>query len=156
MSIRVRRPATTRLALSQGDFLIVKNDLTAGEYRDLMRASTKPITVDLLSASSRLLASGGGAAPATLELDPMAAGVGLVLAYLVDWSFTDADGRPLAIADQPANVVRAALDTIDSESYMEVQQAIQAHQAAQQLARAEEKKTPSPTTGIDAHSPSVV
>src|SRR4029453_14763035 len=98
MSIRVRRPATTRLELTRGDFLIVKQDLTAGEYREWMRASTKPIT----------LSTAGGPVP-TVELDPMAAGVALVMAYLLDWSFTDADGRPLVIADQPPSVIRAAL-----------------------------------------------
>ena len=41
MSIRMRRPATARLELSQGDSLIVKQDLTAGEYRELLRGSSK-------------------------------------------------------------------------------------------------------------------
>lgn len=128
MSIRVRRPATERLELSQGDYLIVKQDLTAGEYRELLRASTKPV----------ILAAGDTPA---FEIDPMAAGLAMVLAYLLDWSFADADGRPLVIADQPPAVVRAALDHIDSDAYMEVQRAIQAHQAAREAALADEKKT---------------
>ena len=130
MSIRVRRPATDRLELSQGDHLLVKQDLTAGEYRDMLRAATKPITMTQASG-----------AVATIELDPIAAGLAAVLAYLLDWSFADADGRPLVIADQPAAVVRAALDHIDHATYMEVQTAIQGHQAARAAALAEEKKT---------------
>ena len=129
MSIRVRRPATERLALSEGDYLIVKQDLTAGEYRALMQASTRPLTV-----------TPGAAAP-TMELDPIAAGLAMVVAYLLDWSFTDADGHTLAIADQPPSVVQAALDAIDSATYMEVQRAIQDHQTARAEALAEEKKT---------------
>jgi len=136
MSIRVRRPATERLELSQGDFLIVKQDLTAGEYRAFLRAATKPIG----------LAAGGTPA---MELDPIAAGEAMVLAYLLDWSFQDADGRPLVIADQPPAVVRAALDHLDSASYMEVQRAIQAHQTARETALDDEKKTLSGGTGPD-------
>ena len=137
MSIRVRRPATERLELSQGDFLIVKQDLTAGEYRAFLRAATKPMAL-----------AAGGATPA-MELDPIAAGEAMVLAYLLDWSFQDADGRPLVIADQPPAVVRAALDHLDHASYMEVQRAIQAHQAATEAATEAEKKTLSGGTGPD-------
>ena len=129
MSNRMRRPATDRLELSEGDYLVVKQDLTAGEYRDLMRASTKPVTVTAAGT------------PPQMELDPIAAGVAMVQAYLLDWSFTDADGRKILIADQPAAVVKAALDHIDSDAYMEVQRAIQDHQAARAALLAEEKKT---------------
>lgn len=140
MSIRVRRPTTDRLELTEGDFLIVKHDLTAGEYRDLMRAAARPVTV---------MATTGVAPMPTIELDPIAAGLATVLAYLLDWSFTDADGRPLVIADQPAAVIKAALDHIDSDAYMEVQKAILAHQAARGAAVAEEKKTRSRSLAPD-------
>ena len=115
------------MELSDGDYLIVKRDLTAGEFRELMRASAKPITV-----------GAGGAT--TLDFDPIAASFAMVLAYLLDWSFADADGRKLVIADQPASVVKAALDHIDSDAYNEVQSAINDHQAARAAALAEEKK----------------
>ena len=128
MGIRMRRPATERLPLTDGDFLIVKQDLTAGEYRELMRASAKPVTITGTGATS-------------FELDPVAAGVAMVQAYLLDWSFTDPDGRTIAIANQPPAVVKAALDAIDSDAYLEVQSAIQAHQGARAAALAEEKKT---------------
>jgi len=131
MSIRVRRPAMDRLELSEGDYLVVKQDLTAGEYRALMQASAKVVTVT----------SATGAPTPTLELDPIAASVALVQAYLLDWSFADADGRKIVIADQPPAVVKAALDHIDSDAYMEVQRAIQDHQARRAAALAEEKKT---------------
>jgi hypothetical protein len=114
--------------LTDGDFLIVKQDLTAGEYRELMRASAKPVTITGTGATS-------------FELDPVAAGVAMVMAYLLDWSFTDPDGRTIAIANQPPAVVKAALDAIDSDAYLEVQTAIQAHQGARAAALAEEKKT---------------
>ena len=120
MSVRMRRPATTRLELSQGDYLIVKQDLTAGEYRDFLRGSTTP---------------------GAFELDPLASGVALIRAYLLDWNFTDPDGRPLVIADQSPATVTAILDQIDHEAYMEVQRAIQAHQQARAATIEAEKKT---------------
>lgn len=136
MSIRVRRPAVDRLDLSEGDYLIVKQDLTAGEFRELMRASAKPIAVtgDLVALAAT------GTAP-KIEVDPIAAGLATVVAYLLDWSFADADGKKIAIADQPPAVVRAALDHIDNASYLEVQGAIMKHQTARAAILAEEKKT---------------
>jgi len=128
MSIRARRPAVERLELSEGDYLVVKQDLTAGEFRELMRASSRSVAVT---------PEGG----ASLQLDPIAAGLATVVAYLLDWSFADADGRKIAIADQPASVVRSALDHIDSAAYLEVQGAIMAHQTARAVQLAEEKKT---------------
>jgi hypothetical protein len=121
------------LELSGGDYLIVKQDLTAGEYRDLMRAATRPITVAATASPS--------AAAPTMELDPIAAGMATVLAYLLDWSFQDADGEKLVILDQPPAMVRAALDNIESDAYMEVQRAIQAHQERRAAVLADEKKT---------------
>jgi hypothetical protein len=139
MSIRVRRPATDRLELTEGDYLLVKQDLTAGEYRELMRASSRPLQVTTAT----------GAPAPTIELDPIAAGLAMVVAYLLDWSFTDADGRKLVIADQPPAVVRAALDHIDSDAYMEVMRAIQNHQAERAAVIAEEKKTRSGPSAPD-------
>lgn len=130
MAIRVRRPATARLELSEGDYLVVKQDLTAGETRELARASTRPVRL-----------AGPGEPTPTLELDPFANAVATVMAYLLDWSFQDADGRKIVIADQPTAVVRAALDNIEAEAFMEVAQAILAHQTARAAALAEEKKT---------------
>jgi hypothetical protein len=142
MSIRIRRSETERLELTEGDYLVVKKFLTAGEYRKMLRDSVKPVTM-------QPGAGNGAAAAGALVLDPLAAGLALVLAYLLDWSFLDADGRPLVIADQPASVVRAQLDAIDAAAYMEVQRAIQAHQSAMTGALESEKKIlPGPPPSI--------
>jgi len=105
--------------------------LTAAEFRGLIRASSRPVRVDP-GATARDLA---------LELDPTESGVAMVLAYLVDWTFTDFDGRPLVIRDQPPATVRALLDVIDADSYMEVQRAIQGHDTTIRALIADEKKT---------------
>ena len=41
------------------------------------------------------------------------------MAYLLDWTITN-DGRPVVIRDQPADVVRAVLDALDYDSFMEI------------------------------------
>ena len=134
MSIRVRVPATERLELTQGDWLIVKQYLTAGETRELMRASSRALAVPIPDA-------GAVAAAPRMELDPLAAMVAIVLAYLLDWSFQGADGKPLVIAHQPANVVRAALDHRAPDAFQEVLAAITTHDGAMRQAIADEKKT---------------
>ena len=140
MGSRVRRPDTDILAISGGDTLTVKRYLTAAEFRELIRAATKPVKVGAMIPAGDL----------AMEIDPTESGVATVLAYLVDWTFTDFDGRPLVIRDQPRAVVRAALDLIDAESYMEVQRAIQAHDTAMKAFADEEKKM---TNGGSAPEP---
>lgn len=137
MSIRSRRPSTTRLPLTHDDWLTVKTELTAGETRALMRESARP------------------AAPGVLELDPIAASVALVVAYLLDWTFLDADSKPIVIADQAPAVVRAALDHLDPSAAEEVLAAISAHDSANRAARAEEKKHLNGAITPVAISPSV-
>ena len=142
MGSRVRRPDTDILALTQGDTITVKRYLTAAEFRQVVKASTRPVKLD-------------GAASATdlaLEIDPTESGLATVLAYLLDWTFTDYDGRPLTIRDQPPATVRAALNAIDAESYLEVQRAIQGHDKAIRALIAQEKKamsgSPTPETTL--------
>ena len=130
MASRVRRPDVDVLHISGGDTLTVKRFLTAAEFRELIRASTKPIHMH----------AGAPSGDMSLEIDPTESGLATVLAYLVDWTFTDFDGRPIVIRDQPRAVLRAALDIIDADTYMEVQRAIQNHDTAMRAYADEEKK----------------
>jgi hypothetical protein len=131
MGSRVRRPEMLVLPLSQSDTITVKKYLTAGEFRELVRASTRTVKI-----------AGGEVTPGELamELDPTAAALAMVVAYLLDWTFADADGRPIVIRDQPVAVVKSALDLIDADAYMEVQTAIQTHDRIMRETIAEEKK----------------
>jgi hypothetical protein len=129
------------LPLTDGDTVTVKRFLTAGEFRALIKAATKPVRLDASTATS--------GHDLMFDIDPAESGIGLVLAYLLDWTFTDFDGRPLVIRDQPTAVVRAALDAIDAPSYMEVQKAIQAHdQTMRAYIAAEKKTTPGATAPV--------
>jgi hypothetical protein len=155
MAIRFVRPETAVLTLSGGDTLIVKKRLTAGEQRaQLGRAYTTTAT--------------GLAA-----LNFMETGVALVSAYLVDWSILKDDGEigvgygvvPHRVPDPDAVKIRglsidelvAVLNNLDPASFTEIKEAIEAHVAAGDAARANEKKTlagatPAPPT---SRSPSV-
>lgn len=136
MGSRVRRPDTDTLTISGGDTLTVKRFLTAAEFRELIKASTKPVRLGASTPAGDL----------SMEVDPTESGLATVLAYLVDWTFTDFDGRPLVIRDQPRAVVRGLLDVIDAASYMEVQNAIQAHDTAvRAFVESEKKMTPGGT-----------
>lgn len=138
MASRVRRPETEVLTISDGDSLVVKKFLTAGEFRELIKHATRPVRMD-----AALVKSGRDVA---LEIDPTESALATVLAYLVDWSFVDFDGRPIVIRDQPPEVVRAALDSLDADSYLEVQRAIQEHDRVMRAFVAEEKKMKSGAT----------
>lgn len=142
MGSRVRRPELEVLPLSGGDTITVKRFLNAGEFRTLIRTATQPIRMDPTALNGHAL-NGHDIA---IQLDPIEVGAAMILAYLIDWTFTDFDGRPLAIRDQPSGVVRAALDAIDADAYLEVQQAIQAHDRTVRAFMAAEKKTTSGAT----------
>lgn len=143
MGSRVRKPETETIAISGGDTITVKKFLTAGEYRAVVDASIKPLRLD---AAAGLNGQNFG-----VEINFTESGLATVLAYLLDWTFTDFDNRPVVIRDQPRAVVRAALDAIDAESYMEVQRAIQTHDKSIKAFMEAEKKmmsgpvTPDPT-----------
>lgn len=136
MGSRVRRPDTDTIAISGGDTLTVKRYLTAGEFRQLLRSAMRPVKID----AAMMAHAGNGGGDLAFEVDPTEVGFATVLAYLLDWTFTDYDGRPVVIRDQPPAVVRAALDAIDADSYAEVQAAIQVHDTTVRAFLAAEKK----------------
>jgi hypothetical protein len=105
-------------ARALGDWLVVKKHLTAGENRamfaGMMRADGEAI-------------------------DRVKVGLSRIVAYLLDWSIEDADGKPVVIRDQPTNVVASALDALEPDSYREILTAIEAHEEAMEKAREQEK-----------------
>lgn len=121
MSRRMRRPETARLELSQGDWVLVKKHLTAGETRGMF--------------AGMMRADGE-------SIERTKVGLSKILAYLLDWSFEDFDGKPIVIRDQPENVVTSALNGIESDAYSEVLRAIEAHEEAMEQEREAEKNVP--------------
>lgn len=121
-------PATRRLILADGDWILVKDRLNAGEYRAHLRRSST-------------IGDDGAR-----RIDLMDLAVSRLVAYLVDWS-----GDP-PIRGASETDLRAALDAIDPEQFSAISAAVVAHEAAMDADRA--KKKTAMTTGADPILPS--
>ena len=140
---RFVRPETTRLEISQGDWLLVKQRLSAGEQRQVFARMMKPFRPAVLdSPKDQALGGRGPSDHPVLEIDPIQASLSTALAYLLDWSLVDDEGKPVVIRGQPLDVVTAALDALDLESFTEITQAIQAHEARMAAERAQAAASP--------------
>jgi len=122
MDSRFPRPETVTLTISGGDTLTVKKRLTAGEQRK--------------SFERTYVAGIDGA----LKVNPLQIGLATITAFLVDWSLCGDDGARVVIRGEPLEVVEAALDALDPESFAEIKHAIEVHERAMLEARAQEKK----------------
>ena len=127
MGTRYRKQEEMRVELSEGDWLLVRKHLTAGEERD---------------AHARVIKAGTFKHGEKPELDLEHLGIAQAVSYLIDWSLTDADDKPIKIRDQPYAFVAAALRNQTPESLREILEAIQAHDAAMTAEREHEKKLP--------------
>jgi len=140
MGSRFRKPQEHRLELDGGDWLLVKKYLTAGDERDLY---------------ARMYVDGSITPGEKLRLDPVKVGLSQILAYLLDWSITDADDQPIRIRDQSPDFLIAALNDMDGDSFREILSAIQAHDGAMTAEREHEKKTRAGGTASSLTSTSV-
>ncbi len=96
---------STRLDLSDGDHLIVKHRMSHGD-REEMFARMSPRGVIERTATRNAL----------------------VLAYLLGWSFVDAQGEPVAYSlTMPADDRLAAIRNLSPEDFDEVYEAIDKH-----------------------------
>ena len=120
---RFVRPQTRTLRLENGDRLIVRERLTAGELRAMF---------------ARVYTPGSGG---RLEATPFMSGVGTVLAYLLDWDLTDDAGAPVVIRDLSTADLQQVIDSLDQESFLEIKTAIESHVVAMAELREQEKKT---------------
>jgi hypothetical protein len=122
MASRMRRPETVRLEISQGDWIMVKKHLTAGEARHIF------------ARMIRRQEYGRRA-----EMEPEMAGLSQVVGYLLDWSLTDPDGKVIRVRDQDEAAIQAALLSIDPEAFQEIQAAVDAHDERMRAEREAEK-----------------
>lgn len=133
MASRVVRPETKTLQISGGDWLLVKKRLNSGEQRE---------------SYARM------SLPGTLRVNPMATGIALIVAYLLDWSLTDEDGQTLVIRGVNADALTAHVNRIDYESFVEIKEAIEQHEQAMAVERAVEKNALAGEKNGPAISPS--
>lgn len=121
---RLVTPGTTRLPISDGDFLIVKQRLNAGETMDMFERAAPD--GDLMAPGARATRS-----------------LAIVTAYLLDWSLTDFDGAVIPIRGVSADEKAAAIRLLDFESLIEITNAITAHDTVMR----QEKKRPAAVIG---------
>jgi hypothetical protein len=137
MRSRFVQPETTTIKISLGDTLTVRRRLNMGEQRDVLARMATPVE--------------GGA----IRANPFEIGISMVLAYLVDWSICDEDGRHVEIRGKPREEVRAILDELDPADFEEMRLAIDAHAETQDKLREAEKKEPDGRSESPATSPSL-
>jgi hypothetical protein len=117
---RMVEPEQVRLPISDGDFIDIKRQLTAGEYRRIFLDQIK----------GGIIVSGQ-----ELQLDPAKFGITRILAYVVGWSLVDADGRPIPFSE-------STLLLQDADTYREILEAVDAHIEAQERRRIERSANP--------------
>jgi len=118
---RFVRPETRTLTLANGDHLIVRARLTAGEQREQF---------------ARMYTQG----PAGVQRNLLMLGVGQVVAYLLDWNLRDDAGQLVPIRDLSAADLHQVLNQLAPEDFDEIQQAIEAHEKAMVAEREDQKK----------------
>jgi len=122
---RFIRPDVRTLTISDGDTLVVRARLTAGERR---------------AAFARMWAAGVDGARV---VDPLQVGLAKITAYLLDWSLTDDAGRTVAIRELAIVDLERVLNQLSPESFEEIADAIEAHEQAMTAEREAQKKTSS-------------
>lgn len=129
---RFVNPKRVRLPLSDGDWIEIKERLSIGDARAATASFIGSYTKD-------------GARTPNMET----LGMGEVLAYVLDWSFRDAN-------DKPVKVSLEAMKALDMETYGEVEAAISRHvEALEASDDVREKKIPNgePSSGGTSSSP---
>lgn len=101
---RFVQPEVVRLALSDGDYLDVKKQLTAGEQRKAFTDQVKSMHL-------------GDKA----EIEPFRIGITRILAYVVGWSFVDQDGHPVPFSE-------SAVNNLETDTYNEINDALNVHE----------------------------
>lgn len=119
---RFVRPDTRTLTLENGDQLIVRARLTAGEQRAATARLYTPVP-------------NGGVRRNTIALLE-----GAVVAYLLDWNLRDDAGQAVPIRDLSAEDLQRVLDQLDPVDYDEIKTAIDTHEAAMAAERDAQKK----------------
>lgn len=127
---RTKAQAKLDASIADGDFIDVKRELNAGEQRDVFAAMVQT----------------GTSFGEKFKINPHQVGKTKVIAYLLGWSFVDMDGKPVPVSPD-------AIDSLELDTYNEIVEAIDAHEAAIEQAREEKKRIRSTVNGSSVTSP---
>lgn len=119
---------TDRLPLSGGQWIDVRHRLSAGDQFDMFDRMVK-----ILRAGEKA------------ELNTVESSRAVILAYVVNWSFTT-NGAPVKFSG-------AALNNLTRKRFAEISKAVEAHDRAVEAEQAEEKKDPPGESASNATSP---
>ncbi len=126
-------PTIERLPLAAGDdWIDVKGELNAGEQRDVFAGMVKE--------------QRAGEQPL---LDSRRVGLTRLAGYILGWSFTDREGKPIKVTE-------SAINRLDSKTYRELNDLLDAHVARVEAAREERKNDQDGEKESSAISPSPV
>jgi hypothetical protein len=109
---RFVQPKSVRLMLTEGYFIDVKKELTAGETNEVYERLTVSVTPG-----------------SPLRISPKQINVARMMGYILGWNFTNIQGEPVPFSED-------ALNHLEWETYQEIRIALDDHE----VKRAEEKK----------------
>lgn len=118
-------PDVVRLDLSEGRWIDVKKELTAGESRRVFARLVKRMGPTGLDDKVHT------------EIDPEKVGITKLLEYVVGWSFSNGNGKPVPVSE-------AAINNLRQHIYREMVEAVEKHEEAMNAAR-EAAKQQDPT-----------
>src|SRR5262245_43795916 len=120
---RLVYPEEVRLPLSDGAYIDVKKELNAVESRTRLSDQLKDTGEPTLDVSK--------------------VGISKLLAYLLGWSFVGRDNERIPYRlEQPEDIRRATIDSLDKATYRELIVAVDAHEAREEAALEATKNDP--------------
>jgi hypothetical protein len=129
---RFVRPSSKTLTLANGDTLLVRTRLNAGEER---RSLTRMYFITPEGERT---------------LNPLQVGMATIVAFLIDWSLCDDTGARVEIRGLSPDDLEAVLDNLDPDDFKEIKDAIMAHERAMIVERDAEKKRKDGASGSSA------
>jgi len=120
MALQVRPPEDCILQLSDGDWILVKKTLTAGESNKVFSRMVKRMK------SGEAQADGTSRPEVEYDIEQMG-GLSQAVAYLLDWSAKDTNGKPIVIRDKSPREIEESLLALPQDAYKEITEAISEH-----------------------------
>jgi len=151
MSLQARPPDETLIPLSDGDWILVKKWLTAGDANKVYARMVKGMR------AGETKPDGTSAHIIDYDIEQMG-GLSQAVAYLLDWSAKAPDGQPLPLRDArgelSTRLIEEGLLVLPPEAFKEITDAISEHVRKMDAEREARKNAPGSESASPAISPS--